>query len=73
MSACIDVSFDCVGIDKTMTTVLSATRSGGKVCLVGLAQGQMTIPLTPAAARYLIKLAFCDAPFILYRLLSLKL
>lgn len=47
-----DVSFDCVGFDKTMTTALSATRSGGKVCLVGLGQSSMMhIPLIPAAAR----------------------
>ncbi|XP_071904633.1 L-idonate 5-dehydrogenase isoform X2 [Coffea arabica] len=51
----VDVSFDCVGMDKTktMTTALSATRAGGKVCLVGLAQSQMNIPLTPAAARHI--------------------
>ncbi|XP_027062522.1 L-idonate 5-dehydrogenase-like isoform X1 [Coffea arabica] len=51
IGARVDVSFDCVGVDKTMTTALSATRAGGKVCLVGLAQSQMSIPLTPAAAR----------------------
>ena len=51
IGARVDVSFDCVGVDKTMTTALSATRAGGKVCLVGLAQSQMNIPLTPAAAR----------------------
>ncbi|OMO85981.1 Alcohol dehydrogenase superfamily, zinc-type [Corchorus capsularis] len=47
----IDVSFDCVGFNKTMATALSATAAGGKVCLIGLAQSEMTIPLTPAAAR----------------------
>lgn len=48
----IDISFDCVGFDKTMSTALNATRSGGKVCLVGLGQNQMTIPLVAAAARF---------------------
>lgn len=47
----IDVSLDCVGFSKTMSTALSATRSGGKVCLVGMGHCDMTIPLTPAAAR----------------------
>ncbi|WCJ36577.1 Sorbitol dehydrogenase [Euphorbia peplus] len=51
MGSKIDVSFDCVGYDKTTTTALNATRSGGKVCLVGLASSKMTLPLTPAAAR----------------------
>ncbi|XP_022891046.1 L-idonate 5-dehydrogenase-like [Olea europaea var. sylvestris] len=46
-----DVSFDCVGFDKTMTMALDATRAGGKVCLVGLGQSEMNLPLTPAAAR----------------------
>ncbi|XP_071738490.1 L-idonate 5-dehydrogenase-like [Rutidosis leptorrhynchoides] len=46
----IDISFDCVGFDKTMSTALNATLSGGKVCLVGLGQSQMTIPLVAAAA-----------------------
>lgn len=54
MNSGVDVSFDCAGFNKTMSTALNATRAGGKVCLVGLAQTEMTIPLTPAAARYLI-------------------
>lgn len=51
MGSGVDVSFDCVGYSKTMTTALTATRLGGKVCLIGLAQTEMTAPLTPAAAR----------------------
>ncbi|KAL5811107.1 hypothetical protein ACOSQ4_027675 [Xanthoceras sorbifolium] len=51
MGSGIDVSFDCVGFEKTMSTALNATRSGGKVCLIGLAKNEMTISLTPAAAR----------------------
>ncbi|KAF5732321.1 hypothetical protein HS088_TW18G01015 [Tripterygium wilfordii] len=51
MGSGIDVSFDCVGFNKTMSTALNATRSGGKVCLIGLAKSEMTIPLTPAATR----------------------
>ncbi|KAL8247992.1 hypothetical protein R6Q59_009208 [Mikania micrantha] len=47
----VDISFDCVGFDKTMSTALTATRAGGKVCLVGLGQSEMTIPLVAAAAR----------------------
>ncbi|KAJ6672025.1 SORBITOL DEHYDROGENASE [Salix viminalis] len=51
MGSGIDVSFDCVGYNKTMTTALNATQSGGKVCLIGLALTEMTVPLTPSAAR----------------------
>jgi L-iditol 2-dehydrogenase len=47
----IDVSFDCVGFDKTMSTALAATKPGGRVCLVGMGHTEMTVPLTPAAAR----------------------
>lgn len=54
MGARVDVSFDCAGFDKTMSTALSATSTGGKVCLVGMGHNEMTVPLTPAAARYLI-------------------
>ncbi|MCO5604311.1 hypothetical protein L7F22_058476 [Adiantum nelumboides] len=46
-----DVTFDCVGISKTMSTALNVTKSGGKVCLVGMGQDQMTLPLTASAAR----------------------
>lgn len=49
----IDVSFDCAGFSKTMSTALNATRPGGKVCLVGMGHNEMTVPLTPAAARSL--------------------
>ncbi|OMP10223.1 Glycoside hydrolase, family 31 [Corchorus olitorius] len=31
MGAAVDVSFDCAGFNKTMSTVLSATHAGGKV------------------------------------------
>lgn len=51
MGSKIDVSLDCVGLDKTMSTALRATRSGGKVCLIGLAPRDITVPLTAAAAR----------------------
>jgi L-iditol 2-dehydrogenase/L-idonate 5-dehydrogenase len=58
MGSGIDVSFDCVGYNKTMTTALNATQSGGKVCLIGLALTEMTVPLTPSAARYAI--SYCQ-------------
>ncbi|KAF3795622.1 Sorbitol dehydrogenase [Nymphaea thermarum] len=47
----IDITFDCVGFTNTMSTALKATRAGGKVCLVGMGHNDMTVPLTPAAAR----------------------
>lgn len=54
MGAGVDASFDCVGFNKTISTALSATCAGGRVCLVGLGQSEMTLPLTEVAGRYLI-------------------
>ncbi|CDP03530.1 unnamed protein product [Coffea canephora] len=51
MGAEIDVSLDCAGFNKTMSTALGATRAGGRVGLVGLGHKEMTLPLAPAAAR----------------------
>lgn len=51
MGGNIHVTFDCAGFEKTMTTALKATCSGGKVCLIGMGHIQMSVPLTPAAAR----------------------
>ncbi|KAF9600083.1 hypothetical protein IFM89_002556 [Coptis chinensis] len=51
MEAGIDVTLDCVGFSKTMSTALGATRSGGKVCLVGMGHGEVVAPLTAASAR----------------------
>lgn len=51
MGGNIDVTFDCAGFAKTMSTALKATSAGGKVCLVGMGHNEMTVPLTPAAAR----------------------
>ncbi|XP_011628378.1 sorbitol dehydrogenase [Amborella trichopoda] len=51
MEGAVDITFDCAGFGKTMSTALKATRAGGKVCLVGMGHNEMTVPLTPAAAR----------------------
>lgn len=51
MAGRVDVTFDCAGFEKTMSTALSATSSGGKVCLVGMGHNEMTVPLIPACAR----------------------
>ncbi|XP_077234982.1 groES-like zinc-binding alcohol dehydrogenase family protein [Tasmannia lanceolata] len=51
MGTGVDVAFDCVGFNKTMSTALRTTRAGGKVCLVGMGHDEMTVPLTAAAAR----------------------
>ena len=48
----VDVTLDCAGFNKTMSTALGATRAGGKTCLIGMGHGVMTVPLTPAAVRY---------------------
>eukprot|EP00262_Sarcandra_glabra_P015089 TRINITY_DN4578_c0_g1_i8.p1 TRINITY_DN4578_c0_g1~~TRINITY_DN4578_c0_g1_i8.p1 ORF type:complete len:363 (+),score=52.40 TRINITY_DN4578_c0_g1_i8:203-1291(+) len=51
MGTRVDVTFDCAGFSKTMSTALNATRPGGKVCLVGMGHDIMTVPLTSASAR----------------------
>ncbi|KAG6551988.1 hypothetical protein Mapa_006294 [Marchantia paleacea] len=51
MGSDIDVTIDCAGFTKTMTTSLKSTRSGGMVCVVGMGDNEMNLPLTPAAAR----------------------
>lgn len=52
MGGDVDVSFDCVGYDKTMSTAINATRSAGKVCAIGLGESEdMTLPLTQATIR----------------------
>lgn len=56
MGASVDIALDCAGFSKTMSTALGATCSGGKVCLVGMGHTEMTVPLAPAAVRYLIDL-----------------
>ncbi|PWA98381.1 sorbitol dehydrogenase [Artemisia annua] len=50
MGESVDISFDCVGFDKTISTTLNPTRAGGKVCLVGLGHSPMTSPLVAAAS-----------------------
>ncbi|KAL2611234.1 hypothetical protein R1flu_022926 [Riccia fluitans] len=51
MGSDIDVTLDCAGFSKTVNTALKATRSGGMVCIVGMGDDDMTLPLTAAAAR----------------------
>lgn len=51
MGTDIDVTIDCVGLTKSMRTALKATRSGGRVCLVGMGHVEMNVPLCPAAQR----------------------
>ncbi|KAJ8451714.1 hypothetical protein Cgig2_018348 [Carnegiea gigantea] len=47
----IDVTLDCAGFEKTVSTAFGATRNGGKVCLIGMGHCNMNVPLTPAASR----------------------
>lgn len=47
----IDVTLDCAGFSKSMTTALRATRTAGLICLVGMGHHMMTVPLAPASVR----------------------
>lgn len=51
MGTDIDITIDCVGMTKSMRTGLAATRSGGRVCLVGCGHVEMKVPLCGAAQR----------------------
>ncbi|CAK9221880.1 unnamed protein product [Sphagnum jensenii] len=51
MGAPIDVTCDCVGTRKSLTTALEATTSAGRVCLVGMRESNMNLPIAAAAAR----------------------
>ena len=42
----IDVTFDCVGVQRTLCTALRATSAGGRVVLVGMGDSDMTLPVT---------------------------
>ncbi|XP_021765205.1 sorbitol dehydrogenase-like [Chenopodium quinoa] len=51
MGRSVDVTLDCAGFNKTLSTALRATGEGGKVCLIGMGHGEMNVPLTAAAVR----------------------
>ncbi|KAI3808730.1 hypothetical protein L1987_24689 [Smallanthus sonchifolius] len=40
-----------ISVDNTRTRVTSTTRAGGKVCLARMGHHEMTVSLTPTAAR----------------------
>ncbi|KAI3974291.1 hypothetical protein MKX01_030960 [Papaver californicum] len=61
MGVGVDVTFDCADFEKTVRTALNATQPGGKVCLVGMGRNEMTVPLTPAAARWPLYLEFIQS------------
>lgn len=53
MGGPIDVSCDCVGTTKSLSQCLEATRSAGRVCLVGMRETHMMLPITAAVSRYI--------------------
>ncbi len=78
MGAPIDVTCDCVGTRKSLTTALEATTSAGRVCLVGMRESNMNLPIAAAAARYVSQMLITVNPccrcfvVLLFPLLSLK-
>ena len=46
-----EVTIDCTGRESSLQTALLATAPGGRVCVVGMAQDTVSVPLVVAAAR----------------------
>eukprot|EP00612_Vaucheria_litorea_P005096 CAMPEP_0171459648 /NCGR_PEP_ID=MMETSP0945-20130129/4846_1 /TAXON_ID=109269 /ORGANISM="Vaucheria litorea, Strain CCMP2940" /LENGTH=218 /DNA_ID=CAMNT_0011985705 /DNA_START=437 /DNA_END=1093 /DNA_ORIENTATION=- len=46
-----DVTMDCCGFASSMKIALKVAASGGKVCLIGMGQAEMNLPIVSAAAR----------------------
>ncbi|KAK4538704.1 hypothetical protein CDCA_CDCA19G4729 [Cyanidium caldarium] len=46
-----DAVIDCCGAESTMRVALQVAASGGRVCLVGMAQDEMRLPLVAASTR----------------------
>ncbi|KAL5022240.1 hypothetical protein ScPMuIL_001395 [Solemya velum] len=47
----IDVSFECVGNDPAIATAIYATRSGGRMVMIGIPSGNSEVPLSDAVLR----------------------
>jgi len=55
MGRAIDVACDCVGTTKSLAQCLNVTRAAGRVCVVGMRESHMMLPITAAVSR-------CDTP-----------
>lgn len=51
MGRAIDVACDCVGTTKSLAQCLDVTRAAGRVCVVGMRESHMTLPITEAVSR----------------------
>jgi L-iditol 2-dehydrogenase len=47
----VDVAIECCGFESATTTAMCCTKSGGTVCLVGLNQPEMKLPIFQASIR----------------------
>jgi len=47
----VDAVFECTGVESCLQTAIYATRSGGRVLLIGMGNPIQTLPISAAALR----------------------
>ncbi len=54
-----DTTLECTGVESSLSTAIYATKSGGKVCLIGLGPPKVKVPLSSATMREIELIGTC--------------